>query len=46
VEPFVDGYYKVGETKKARELLKIKNNLVKERLTYTQVCRLLSSMKN
>ncbi|MEO0526890.1 MAG: DUF2723 domain-containing protein, partial [Bacteroidota bacterium] len=34
VEPFVDGYYKVGETSKARELFKQLKNKYQERLEY------------
>lgn len=34
VEPFVDGYYKVGETKKARELYSELKNIYQGRLEY------------
>ncbi len=34
VEPFVDGYYKVGETSKARELFTKLKTIYQERLTY------------
>jgi hypothetical protein len=34
VEPFVDGYYKVGETKKARELFNQLKTIYQERLNY------------
>ena len=34
VEPFVDGYYKVGETNKARKLYERLRNIYQERLTY------------
>ena len=34
VEPFVDGYYKVGETKKARDLFQKLKNIYQERLDY------------
>jgi hypothetical protein len=34
VEPFVDGYYKVGETKEARELFNQLKTIYQERLNY------------
>ena len=34
IEPFVDGYYKVGETKKARELFNTVKTIYQERLEY------------
>ena len=34
VEPFVDGYYKVGETEKARDLFNQLKKVYQERLTY------------
>ncbi len=34
VEPFLDGYYKVGETRKARELFSKLKKVYQERLTY------------
>ncbi|HMB62201.1 MAG TPA: DUF2723 domain-containing protein [Eudoraea sp.] len=34
VEPFVDGYYKVGETKKARELFSKLKKIYQDRLEY------------
>ena len=34
VEPYVDGYYKVGETKKARELFTKLKNIYQDRLDY------------
>lgn len=34
VEPFVDGYYKVGETQKARKLFEILKRAYQERLAY------------
>ena len=34
VEPFVDGYYKVGETQKARDLFQKLKNIYQERLNY------------
>ncbi len=34
VEPFVDGYYKVGETEKARELFEKLKKIYQERLEY------------
>ncbi len=34
VEPFIDGYYKVGETTKARELFENLRNIYQERLNY------------
>ena len=34
VEPFVDGYYKVGETEKARELYKKLKSVYQDRLDY------------
>ena len=34
VEPFVDGYFKVGETEKARKLFQKLKNIYQERLDY------------
>jgi len=34
VEPFVDSYYKVGETQKARDLFQKLKNIYQERLNY------------
>jgi hypothetical protein len=34
VEPYIDGYYKVGETQKARNLFETLKNIYQERLAY------------
>ncbi len=46
VEPFVDGYYKVGETQKARTLFEELKQIYQDRLNYYQGTPLDEQYKN